>query len=124
MTRTILIVDDDPLMRELLAETVGDLADVRLLAESGRQALALIRTTRVDLVISDVFMPGEDGIGFINRLKALHLDPGPPVILISGSATPGFDPLGLGRKLGAAAVFPKPIDHAALLAEARRLLLD
>lgn len=65
-----LIVDDEPLARELLASMLEDEADIRVVGErgDGRSALAAIRETEPDLVFLDVEMPGMTGIEMLQEL--------------------------------------------------------
>ena len=111
----VLVVDDDPRVREAVARllTLGgvDLAQ----AEHGQAALALLaQDPGFDLVLSDIAMPTLDGIGLFRHLARER--PGLPVILMTGqdSALAGLDDLP-GRPL----VLRKPLDPAALRAAIR-----
>ena len=81
----ILIVDDDPVTRD----TIRDLLDgggYRVeTADSGLQALKLLEDSRFDLVISDLVMPGMDGISMTRKVKETGTDI--PIIVITGFAT-------------------------------------
>ena len=69
-TRTVLIVDDEPSLRELLREVFSLERTGRILtASSGNEALKIIRTTKVDAVISDVRMPDGDGIALLDGIR-------------------------------------------------------
>lgn len=79
---TILVVDDKRSVRALCQRT---LAGYRvLLAETCREALELYRQERVDLVLTDVKMPGDDGIVLLGKLK--QLDPTALVVIMTGYA--------------------------------------
>ena len=67
--RRFLIVDDDPLVRELFADVLSDLGDVDLAAD-GVEALAWLHRARYDLILSDVEMPRLDGCGFFEAAVA------------------------------------------------------
>ena len=114
-TGTILIVDDEPVVRALLRAAL-DAAGSRLLeAADGHEALDLAWQERPDLVVLDVGLPMLSGIDVCRVLKT-HLPP-PRVLLITGNGyANGVD------RCGADAVFAKPFDPAAILQEARRLL--
>lgn len=74
MPKTILIVDDEPLIRALLRQTLEDLEDkdVRLLfAADGAEAIHVIEQERPDLVFLDVMMPFHDGYEVCRRAKQL-----------------------------------------------------
>jgi two-component system response regulator CpxR len=80
--RTILCVDDNEQalsIRKLILETRG----YRVMAcSSGNQALELFHRGGIDLVLSDLLMPGLDGVGLVGRIK--DASPETPVILFSG----------------------------------------
>ena len=108
--RTVLTVDDDADMRLYLRgclRTLG-LSDV-LEAADGAEALEVAHTVRVDLVISDVFMPRLDGYGLCKSLKANAMHESIPILLISGEA----DAERLGST-GADAFMTKPFNATML----------
>ena len=78
MTR-ILAVDDEPAIRFTLAEALADLCDEVISADSGEAALPLLET--VDVVITDLAMPGLDGLGVL--AAARRTDPDLPVVLVT-----------------------------------------
>jgi signal transduction histidine kinase/CheY-like chemotaxis protein len=81
----VLLVDDDLLVRTGTAAMLEDLGHAVVEAESGAQALALLkRESRVDVVITDHAMPGMTGLALMKAIKADY--PGLPVILASGFA--------------------------------------
>ena len=81
MSATVLIVEDDVDLREAITDTLA-LADIRYLeAGSGEEALALLKQQAVDMVVSDVNMPGMDGHELLARLK--QNQPALPVALIT-----------------------------------------
>jgi CheY-like chemotaxis protein len=67
----VLIVDDNADFREVLASTFDYYGALVTRASSPRAALAILRRTRVDVIVSDLSMPGEDGLSFLRRLRAL-----------------------------------------------------
>lgn len=80
--RTILCVDDNEQslsIRKIMLETRGYRV---LTCTSGEQALERFREGGVDLVLTDLIMPGLDGTRLIDEIK--HLSPGTPAILLSG----------------------------------------
>jgi CheY-like chemotaxis protein len=80
----ILVVDDEPTVNRLVSRYLTHLGYRVMEASSGEEALALVRRQRppIDLVLSDVVMPGMDGIALAARLLAGC--PGPSVILMTG----------------------------------------
>jgi CheY-like chemotaxis protein len=87
-TRTVLVVDDDAQLRELLARTLADAGFDVLQADNGKTALEVARGSGmpVGLVVSDVCMPVMDGLELARRFRTLH--PLVPILLISGN--PGW----------------------------------
>jgi two-component system response regulator FlrC len=85
MLKRILIVDDDPTMREAMCETLSAAGYDAQPCADGDAAERLLQAGGVDLVISDVRMPGIDGLELLRRVKAKS--DAPPFIVISGHAT-------------------------------------
>jgi CheY-like chemotaxis protein len=79
--RRILIVDDEPALREILAAVLADEGYAVQTAADGRSALDLITTAPPDLVITDISMPRLDGWGLLVQIR--QDDPTLPVLLIS-----------------------------------------
>jgi DNA-binding NtrC family response regulator len=83
---TILIVDDDAALRDSLAETVHDLGYQARLATSGREALGILASDKVQGVLLDLRMPGGmDGIELLRRIRAQTN--GPPVVILTAFAS-------------------------------------
>jgi len=84
MRPTILVVDDDPGLRESFRVILEDDYEV-LDVPDGLQALELLRSCQVDLVLLDIRLPGMDGIEVLERIKAL--DEQVEVILVTAVKT-------------------------------------
>ncbi|RKX25466.1 MAG: hypothetical protein DRP47_09780 [Candidatus Zixiibacteriota bacterium] len=82
----ILVVDDDNNLRELLIDTLEGIGYPAEAAVDGIEALEKLRKTPYDLMISDIKMPGIDGIRLLHKTRRYY--PDMPVILITGYATP------------------------------------
>lgn len=113
----ILVVDDKPNMRRLLAATLADLGDV-VDAVGGAQAIELLGTGRFDIVVTDIKMPTVDGHGVLRATHALR--PRPAVVLVTGFAT--LDSAIEAVRDGAADYVLKPFDSDALRATVSRLI--
>ena len=101
---TILVVDDERPLRDLLVDLFESGGHRAVVAIHGRQALALVGTDRPDLVLSDVMMPLMDGIELCRRLKADADTRAIPVILMSAMGER------LARGSQADAFIAKPFD--------------
>ena len=118
----VLVVDDEDDIRELLALLLDDLGYAAIPAANGNQALAVFREERPRLVLTDIKMPGLDGIGLLKAIKTL--DPEAEVIMISGHGD--MDLAIQSLKHAAADFIPKPIDDDVLahaLGKARERVL-
>lgn len=79
----ILLVDDDALVRDVIAEELADLGYEVMRAEGGPSALGLLDTGEpVDLLVTDLTMPGMDGVAMIR--EAQRRRPGLPSVLLTG----------------------------------------
>lgn len=98
----ILIVDDEPTIRDMLAFLLHLAGYQTVTAAHGIEALALIANSTPDLVLSDVMMPVLDGAELCRRLKSAPLTESIPVILMSGLKTSN------SKVFGADAFLAKP----------------
>jgi|SRR5215469_5397266 len=116
---SILLVDDQPMLRELLGTWLGQHVGNVFLAEDGEEALRVLSARKIDLIISDVVMPGMSGVELIKKVHEAN-GHGPPVILITG-----FIDVTLreAQDLGAQAILEKPLARENLLNEIRRGLI-
>ncbi len=81
----VLIVDDDSTLRELLSETIHGMGYMVDTAENGEDALNKLKRDKYDLVVSDLKMPGMDGLKLLDHIKSL--DSNILVIIITAYAT-------------------------------------
>lgn len=74
--KTILIVDDHPMMREGLVQLLSHEKDLQVAGEAGTafEALEKINGSKLDLVLTDISLPGKSGIELIKDIKAMHPD--------------------------------------------------
>lgn len=117
----LLVVDDEALVREITAEQLESYGYTVITVSSGAAALDLLdKGRRVDLVVSDLSMPGMDGLALIQELQQRR--PGLPAILLTGFASHAAD-IAIGGALnGNYSLLTKPADGERL-AERVRLLL-
>lgn len=78
----VLVVDDDPFQRSIVAKLLGQLGINKVVSADDGHAAAVQLAKNFDLIFLDLNMPGMDGIEFLNVLAAHHSDPG--LIFFSG----------------------------------------
>jgi DNA-binding response OmpR family regulator len=121
MGKKVLIVDDEPELLALMADTFRK-ADIEVYtAGNGEVALELFHHIRPDLVITDIVMPAKEGVSLIMDIRKSL--PDASVIAISGGGTRSCkDYLRWAKELGAALVLQKPFRMSILLMMARFLM--
>jgi len=114
---SILVVDDDPVNRMLLARTLEALGHGVLTARDGLEALDALAVREPDIVLLDVVMPGMDGVTVLERIKADPALRATPVIMVS--ALEDFASVVRCIELGAEDYLQKPFDPVLLRARVR-----
>lgn len=110
----VLLVDDEPVIRELVqAMLEGGGVEVRCV-DSGARALAEARTHHPDLVLLDIVMPGLDGLAVLRLLRADPALAGVPVHMLTARARPADH--AAAEKAGADGYIEKPFKGQALQA--------
>lgn len=110
----ILVVDDDDGSRRALSALIMDEGYQVETARDGFEALKCVREGEIDLVVSDVQMPGLDGFAMVRNLRKKSKSRDLPVILVSARANP--DRRTTGLHLGADDFMAKPLNFDELLA--------
>ena len=117
VTGSILVVDDDPVIRRLLAHTLTTQGHDVLIARDGAEALEVLEANEPDIVLLDVVMPGIDGVMVLERIKADPARRSVPVIMVS--ALEDFASVVRCIELGAEDYLQKPFDPTLLRARIR-----
>ena len=117
MSTTLLVVDDDDEIRELLCDYLADAGYNVLEAADGEQMRAQMARHTVDLVVLDLMLPGEDGLSLCRQLQAT---PGLAVIMLSAKGST-LDRI-IGLEVGADDYLAKPCDPRELTARLRAVL--
>ena len=115
---TILVVDDEKNIREVLADTLGDEGYEVITASSGEQALDSVREFSPEVIFLDVWMPGMDGIETLKAVKDASKESS--VIMISGHSN--IDTAVQATKLGAYDFLEKPLTTEKVLIVVRHAL--
>ena len=115
MRLNILLADDDPLMRTLIAVSLKDMAEITQVAD-GDQALALLEEDTFDLAIIDWDMPGTDGLEVIKSIRASGCQM--PIIMVTAEAA--REQVMRAVQAGASDYLIKPFDGDVLRAKLKR----
>ena len=113
----LLVVDDDPELRVLIAEFLRGSGFVVDEAEDGQAMDRAMAGERYDLLILDQMMPGEDGLSILRRMRG----PGSPAIIMLSAMGEETDRI-VGLEVGADDYLPKPCNPRELLARVRAVL--
>ena len=117
MARTILLVDDDALMRRSLAFHLEQAGYQVHTAANAEDAVSFVNTSPPDLVVLDIGLPGMDGLDALRQIKAQH---NLPVIFLTGRRRELDEVVGL--ELGADDYITKPFDVDVVLAHIKAVL--
>lgn len=117
----LLIVDDEPQLRELFAATFHHHGLTVKSAGNGIQALRTMEVFKPKVLLTDIYMPDMDGLELI--MRARKICPGLKIIAISGGGNKRYgDQLESATLFGADAILSKPITRAALIEKVTALL--
>jgi DNA-binding response OmpR family regulator len=117
---SVLVVDDDPLLLDLL-ETLLGLADYQVcVARDGREALDAVIATPPDLMVLDINMPVMDGFAVLEELARRDPSESPPILVLT--ARYAADDVNRALRLGASDYLAKPFSNKTLLMRVHRLL--
>ena len=108
----ILVIDDDPGMRDFLDEALTAAGHEVFSAANGREGVVLFRAHPAELVLSDMLMPEQEGFETIQQLRAIR----PTIKLIAMSGAPAeWKVLQMAQKIGANATLRKPFSPEELV---------
>ncbi|HEY6362615.1 MAG TPA: sigma-54 dependent transcriptional regulator [Vicinamibacterales bacterium] len=107
----VLVVDDDATTLASLSRAFRLAGHEAVVCDNAARAIALLRNERFDVVVSDVVMPGKDGLSMLQELRDLGV--ATPIVMVSGQAT--VDMAVRATRLGAADFLEKPITTDKLL---------
>jgi DNA-binding NtrC family response regulator len=113
---TLLIVDDEPDLLEIMVEALGELTPNILVAENGKCALEIIRSHNIHTVVSDINMPVMSGLELLEALQNESITV--PVIFVT--ATRDLSLVEATKRLGAFDYIEKPYDLDSFQAAVKR----
>ena len=124
MARRILLIDDDELLREAIGDLLESDGYAVVSAGAGEAGLAMFRTVRPDLVITDLTMPELNGLDIVRALS--REVPRPRIIVISGGAErlDSLSSLRRAQALGADRILEKPFRAKSLLEMVNAILKE
>ncbi len=109
----ILIIEDDDLLRSVIATALTKTGHTVVEANEGRMGCDLFRASPCDLVLTDLIMPGQEGIETIMRLRHDYSDL--PIIAMSGGSAHAKAYLAMAAKFGVRSILPKPFTIVELV---------
>ncbi len=112
----VLVVDDEPDARDLLRTLLESCKMQVTTASSAAEAMNVVRTHKLDVVLSDVAMPEEDGLAFIRRVRALTREEGGRVPAVALTAYARLEDRTRALRAGFNAHVAKPVEPNELLA--------
>ena len=117
-SRKILVVDDDPRLRELLRRYLTEQGYNVCAVEDSREMNKAIQREHFDLLVLDLMLPGEDGLSVCRRLRSMHNNT--PIIMLTAK-TEEIDRI-IGLEMGADDYLPKPFNPRELSARIGAIL--
>lgn len=119
MSRKILTVEDEPIIREMIELVLSGAGYVVAPAGSGRDALDMLSRNRFDLVLLDVHMPRMSGLEVLERMKTIGR-PMPPVLMLTADRE--ISTVTAARDRGCVGYVVKPFTPEMLLERVRRAM--
>jgi DNA-binding response OmpR family regulator len=116
----LLVIEDNTDVRKVITRMLKAAGHETREAENGIEGVAMVMLHPVDLVITDLLMPEQEGIETIQRIKEINRSM--PIIAISGSGSEEFSPLHDAKLMGADLTIEKPFAIESLLASVTELL--
>ncbi|MBN2340682.1 MAG: response regulator [Deltaproteobacteria bacterium] len=119
--KKVLVIDDDPFIRDVLKQTLERNSFAVTLADDGEEGLQKFATDSFDLVITDLIMPKKEGVETIAELKKIA--PEVKIIAISGGyRLPAENYLKIASTLGVNGTLIKPFEKSELIAAVNKVL--
>ncbi|HVU33152.1 MAG TPA: response regulator [Opitutaceae bacterium] len=118
----ILVIEDDDLLRTVLANALAAAGHDVMEATNGQEGLDRFRAAPTDLVLTDIVMPVQEGVETILQLRRNH--PTLPIIAMSGGVANSKLYLTIAGRMGASRVIAKPFTPQYLLSVVNEVLAD
>ena len=121
MAKTILIVDDSALLRQVVGITLRGAGYEVIEASDGKDGMSKLDGQKIHLIISDVSMPNMDGFTFVKNVKQQASYKFTPILMLS--AETGEDMKACSQSVGAKAWMLKPFQPTQMLAVVSKLIM-
>jgi CheY-like chemotaxis protein len=119
---SVLLIDDDDLVRGMLTTALTNAGHKVTAASDGQEGLAFVRSASFDIVVTDLVMPVQEGVETIMTLRRER--PRLPIIAISGGVSRSKLYLDIAGKIGARRILPKPFTPKELIALIEQVLAE
>jgi two-component system chemotaxis response regulator CheY len=120
MSKTILAVDDSASMRQMIRMTLSGAGYQVIEANDGNHGLTTAKASTVDAVLTDLNMPGLDGVALIKELRKLHSYTGIPIIMVTTESD--AEKKAAAKAAGATGWITKPFQPDQLLSVLKKVL--
>lgn len=120
MGKTVLVVDDSPTMRQMVAFTLTNAGYKVVEAGNGKEALVKLTGSKPDLVVTDLNMPEMDGITLIKELRKMPAFKFTPILMLTTESTD--DKKKAGQAAGATGWIVKPFNPEQMMAVIKKVL--
>lgn len=112
-----MVVDDEPDLRELLCSELQYHGAETVSAKDGNEAFQILQREKIDVIVSDVRMPGGDGIALVDKIRESRNHAHIKIFLVTGFADVTLE---TARRKGVVDILSKPIDWDALIEQIYR----
>jgi len=92
-SETILVVDDDPMILDIIEDEISFCGYKPLMASSGEEAMKLAQKEKIDLLVTDIMMPGMSGVDLAKQFTVCH--PEAKILFMSGYVSPSVAQQGI-----------------------------
>ncbi|MBV9827477.1 MAG: response regulator [Alphaproteobacteria bacterium] len=117
----ILVIDDDPVLQQVIRLTLEAAGHTVLRCDNGRKAIDIVTYDHADLIVTDIIMPEMDGIEMVRAVRRVR--PELPIVAISGGSNGNADDyLGMAKVFGASMTLTKPFRPQDLVTAIAELL--
>jgi two-component system chemotaxis response regulator CheY len=120
MAKTVLAVDDSASMRQMIKMTLSGAGYNVIEANDGNHGLSTARTSTVDIVLTDLNMPGMDGVALIKELRKLNAYNGIPILMVTTESD--AEKKAQAKAAGATGWITKPFQPDQLLSVMKKVM--